>query len=145
MSLYKKKFGGFFKVQIILCLPYMVSAFFFILLKKSVSIIKLERQSPMFSSYGFIDFFSLRATIHLELIFVFDVRQGSKTIFSIWISNCSSTISPIKLQDLTTISPAATESIPRQVDKKSRGPQGEKGLDSQGGEKDKHFFPLYIP
>ena len=92
----KRNLVGFFKVQIILCIPYMVSAFFFILLKKSVSIIKLERQSPMFSSYGFIDFFSLRATIHLELIFVFDVRQRSKTIFSIWISNCSSTISPIK-------------------------------------------------
>ena len=36
------------------------------------------------------------------------------------------------------------ESVPRQVDKKSRGPQGEKGLNSQGGRKDKLFFLLYI-
>ena len=32
------------------------------------------------------------------------------------------------------------ESVPRQVDKKSGGPQGERGLDSQGGGKEKHFF-----
>ena len=37
------------------------------------------------------------------------------------------------------------ESVPRQLDKKSGCPQGEKGLDSQGGGKDIHFFfsPLY--
>ena len=32
------------------------------------------------------------------------------------------------------------ESFPRQVDKKSRGPQGERG---QGGRKDKLFVPLH--
>ena len=34
------------------------------------------------------------------------------------------------------------ESVPRQVDKKSGCPQGEKGLDSQGGGKGKLFFSL---
>ena len=33
------------------------------------------------------------------------------------------------------------QSIPRQVDKKSRGPHGEKGWNSQGGRKGKHFCP----
>ena len=37
------------------------------------------------------------------------------------------------------------ESIPRQVEKKSRGPHGERGWNSQGGRKDKLFFPLYLP
>ena len=35
------------------------------------------------------------------------------------------------------------ESVPRQVDQKSGCPQGEKGLDSQGGGKDKLFFSLH--
>ena len=32
------------------------------------------------------------------------------------------------------------ESFPRQVDKESRDPQGERGLEFQGGRKDKLFF-----
>ena len=36
------------------------------------------------------------------------------------------------------------ESIPRQVDKKSGGPQGEKGLEFSRRRKDKLFF-FYIP
>ena len=41
------------------------------------------------------------------------------------------------------MSDSATESVPRQVDKKSRVPEEERGVwDSQGGGKDKHlFFP----
>ena len=37
------------------------------------------------------------------------------------------------------------ESFPRQVDKKSRGPQGGSVWNSQGERKDKLFFPFYIP
>ena len=37
------------------------------------------------------------------------------------------------------------ESIPRQVDKKSRGPRGERGLEFSRRKKGKLFFPLYIP
>ena len=36
------------------------------------------------------------------------------------------------------------ESFPREVDKKSRGPQGEKGLEFSRRRKDKLFF-FYIP
>ena len=37
------------------------------------------------------------------------------------------------------------ESFPRQVDKKSRGPQGERGLGFSRKKKGQTFFPLYIP
>ena len=37
------------------------------------------------------------------------------------------------------------ESFARQVDKESRGPQGERGLEFSGGRKDKLFFFLHIP
>ena len=37
------------------------------------------------------------------------------------------------------------ESVPRQVDKESRGPQGENGLEFSRRKKDKLFFLLYIP
>ena len=37
------------------------------------------------------------------------------------------------------------ESIPRQVDKKSRGPQGERGVEFSSRKKRQTFFPLYIP
>ena len=37
------------------------------------------------------------------------------------------------------------ESIPRQVDKKSGGPQGEKGLEFSRRKKGQTFFSLYIP
>ena len=37
------------------------------------------------------------------------------------------------------------ESIPRQVDKKSRGPHAEKGLEFSRRKKGQTFFPLYIP
>ena len=37
------------------------------------------------------------------------------------------------------------ESIPRQVDKKSRGPHAEKGLEFSRRKKGQIFFPLYIP
>ena len=37
------------------------------------------------------------------------------------------------------------ESFPRQVDKKSRGPQGERGLEFSGRKKGQTFFSLYIP
>ena len=33
------------------------------------------------------------------------------------------------------------ESIPRQVDKKSRGPQGERALEFSRRKRDTHFFP----
>ena len=35
--------------------------------------------------------------------------------------------------------------IPRQIDKKSRGPQGEKGLEFSRRKKGQTFFSLYIP
>ena len=37
------------------------------------------------------------------------------------------------------------ESIPRQVDRKSRGPQGEGGLEFSRKRKGQTFFSLYIP
>ena len=37
------------------------------------------------------------------------------------------------------------ESFPRQVDKKSRGPQGERGLEFSRRKKGQTFFLLYIP
>ena len=37
------------------------------------------------------------------------------------------------------------ESFPRQVDKKSRGPQGESGLEFSRRKKEQTFFSLYIP
>ena len=37
------------------------------------------------------------------------------------------------------------ESFPRQVDKKSRGPQRERGLEFSRRKKGQTFFPLYIP
>ena len=37
------------------------------------------------------------------------------------------------------------ESFPRQVDKKSRGPQGERGLEFSRRKKGQTFFFLYIP
>ena len=37
------------------------------------------------------------------------------------------------------------ESAPRQIDKKSRGPQGERDLEFSRRKKGKPFFPLYIP
>ena len=37
------------------------------------------------------------------------------------------------------------ESIPRQIDKQSRGPQGERGLEFSRRKKGQTFFPLYIP
>ena len=37
------------------------------------------------------------------------------------------------------------ESIPRQIDKKSRSPQGERGLEFSSRKKDKHLLSLYIP
>ena len=37
------------------------------------------------------------------------------------------------------------ESFPRRVDKKSRGPQGERGLGFSRKKKGQTFFPLYIP
>ena len=37
------------------------------------------------------------------------------------------------------------ESFPRQVDRESRGPQGERVWNSQGGRKDELFFFLHIP
>ena len=37
------------------------------------------------------------------------------------------------------------ESFPRQVDKKSRGPQGERGLEFSRRKKAQTFFLLYIP
>ena len=37
------------------------------------------------------------------------------------------------------------ESISRQIDKKSRGPQGEWGLEFSRRKKGQTFFPLYIP
>ena len=37
------------------------------------------------------------------------------------------------------------ESFPRQVDKKSMGPQGERGLEFSRRKKRQTFFPLYIP
>ena len=38
-----------------------------------------------------------------------------------------------------------TESIPRQVDKKSWGPQGERGLEFSRRRKGQTFFSLFIP
>ena len=41
---------------------------------------------------------------------------------------------------------APEESVPRQVDKKSRGPQGDRGLEfSRRREGQTSFFPLYLP
>ena len=37
------------------------------------------------------------------------------------------------------------ESVPRQVDKESRGPQGERGLEFSWRKKGQTFFLLYIP
>ena len=37
------------------------------------------------------------------------------------------------------------ESFPRQVDKTSRGPQGERGLEFSRRKKGQTFFSLYIP
>ena len=37
------------------------------------------------------------------------------------------------------------ESFPRQVDRESRGPQGERGLEFSRRKKGQTFFPLYIP
>ena len=37
------------------------------------------------------------------------------------------------------------ESVPRQVDKESRGPQGERGLEFSRRKKGQTFFLLYIP
>ena len=37
------------------------------------------------------------------------------------------------------------ESVPRQVDKKSRGPQGDRGLEFSRRKKGQIFFSLYIP
>ena len=37
------------------------------------------------------------------------------------------------------------ESFPRQVDKKSKGPQGERGLEFSRRKKGQTFFLLYIP
>ena len=37
------------------------------------------------------------------------------------------------------------QSFPRQVDRKSRGPQGEKGLEFSRRKKGHTIFPLYIP
>ena len=37
------------------------------------------------------------------------------------------------------------ESFPRQVDKKSRGPQGERGLEFSRRRKGQTFLSLYIP
>ena len=37
------------------------------------------------------------------------------------------------------------ESIPRQIDKKSRGPQGERGLEFSRRKKGQTFLSLYIP
>ena len=108
-----------------------------------MSIIKLERQSPMFSLYGFIDFFFFIQDHDSSWIdFCVWCEAEVKSHFSIWISNCSSTISPIKLQGLTTIfSSCYWESISRQVDKKSWGPQGERGLEFSRRRKGQTFFP----
>ena len=56
----------------------------------------------------------------------------------------------VKIDDWCVIwirksSMSVRELFPRQVDKKSRGPQGERVWNSQGGKKDKLFFLLYIP
>ena len=37
------------------------------------------------------------------------------------------------------------ESVPRQVDRESRGPQGERGLEFSRRKKGQIFFLLYIP
>ena len=37
------------------------------------------------------------------------------------------------------------ESVPRQVDRESRGPQGERGLEFSRRKKGQTFFLLYIP
>ena len=37
------------------------------------------------------------------------------------------------------------ESVPRQIDKKSRGPQGERGLEFSRRKKGQTFLSLYIP
>ena len=52
-----------------------------------------------------------------------------------------------KFKSLNHVWLFATESVPRQVDKKSGVSEEERGVwDSQGGGKDKHlFFSLYIP
>ena len=41
--------------------------------------------------------------------------------------------------------PILRKSIPRQVDKKSRGPQGERGLEFSRRKKGQTFLSLYIP
>ena len=49
-----------------------------------------------------------------------------------------------KQADSLLLAPPVRQSIPRQVDKKSGGPQGERGLEFSR-RKGQTFFPLYIP
>ena len=54
------------------------------------------------------------------------------------------TVSPC-LSSVLHIAMVVGESIPRQVDEKSGGPQGEKGLEFSRKREGQTFFPLYIP
>ena len=73
----------------------------------------------------------IQGILILEYIWIY--RHAAKIVqqsFTVYVS-------PVYL---THIAMVVRESTPRQVDKKSGGPQGERGLDSQGGGKEKHFF-----
>ena len=67
----------------------------------------------------------------------FDPRSGNIPHATEQLSPCTTTIAPV-LQSLVR------ESIPRQVDKKSSGPQGERGLEFSRRNKGQMFFFLYI-
>ena len=54
------------------------------------------------------------------------------------------TVSPC-LSSALHIAMVVGESIPRQADEKSGGPQGEKGLEFSRKREGQTFFPLYIP
>ena len=65
------------------------------------------------------------------------------------LKNLTSTVSTCKAtkeerrQDETQI--GVRESVPRQVDRESRGPQGERGLEFSRRKKGHIFFFLHIP
>ena len=92
-----------------------------------------------------IFFFSFRTMIHLELIFVYDVRQRSKAIFPYGYPTAPAPFPQLNCRVSPQFSLPATESqfLGRLI--RNPGVPKERGVwNSQGGGKDKHFSPLYI-
>jgi len=109
---------------------------------------------------AFVDLYCSQITLYIDVLvkISFEMPMLNRFISGLSVNPSERVVyaAALLLFDINTRFPLR-ESIPRQVDKKSGSPGGDRGLElggvpeeigvwnSQGGGKDKHLFFLYIP